>query len=210
MIKLWTCRQKCGEGPGFTLASTKHFKQYVIVPSKLWGKLILSEYAQCMLNWYNWHDWYVLTVLFPLNLAKDESVPPMAIGFGCGQPCGAPQQCYPSCSSSCCGGSSSFMQQPMMNQQFGAGPIPPMAPFPPMLGMPASPMTGGPMPMPPPMPSMPMAGGAGQCPGQCPSSCAPSCGQSCCGGGGQMNNPMMGWSRSTWMCITEIELMDTN
>ena len=112
--------------------------------------------------------------------AKDESVPPMAVGFGCGQPCGAPQQCFPSCSSSCCGGGSSFGQPPMISQQQYGAPMPPMG------GMP---MAGPQMPF-PPGPGMQM-GGAGQCPGQCPSSCAPSCQQSCCGGAGQQN-PMMG------------------
>ena len=115
-----------------------------------------------------------------LTAAKDESVPPMAAGFGCGQPCGAPQQCYPSCSSSCCGGGSSFGQSPMIGQQQYGAPMPLMG------GMP---MTGSQMPF-PPGPGM-LIGGAGQCPGQCPSSCAPSCQQSCCGGAGQQN-PMMG------------------
>ena len=117
----------------------------------------------------------LLTYPFSSFSDKDESVPPM-MGFGCGQPCGAPQQCYPSCSSSCCGGGQ-MQQSPMMmgQPQFGL-PLPPM------------PMAGSAMPFPPPGIPPPM-GGAGQCPGQCPSSCAPSCQQSCCGG---QQNPMIG------------------
>ena len=116
---------------------------------------------------------------------KDESVPPVAMGYGCGQPCGVQQQ------SPCCGGSSSFMQPPMMGQQQYGAPMPPMGGMPGM-PMPGIPMAGPQMPFPPTGQGVQM-GGAGQCPGQCPSSCAPSCQQSCCGGSaGQLSPPMMG------------------
>lgn len=59
-----------------------------------------------------------------LKATKDESVPPVAGGFGCGSPCGAPTACFPQCTQDCCGGSSASSQyMPQMNQQYGA-PMP--------------------------------------------------------------------------------------